>query len=229
MDENLDHPTEPLPLDDLDEPAAPQETADEEEIELPEHVGLREVLTELVKQRAKPKPPAKPKTLVALCWDPQILPPGPDRVQAWWRLSAFVDWLNALFGAQRTPMGYGPRWIQGGWWLNPLAVTHLAALERAWAACLISDDPFAMSDSSVEVLLKDTQEILELVCGKHSEANLWGQVHKHAVNFSLDVPTGEPSRDEVKAVFAEFVANEQPVPHRTDFIAGLLAELNPSE
>lgn len=193
-------------------------------------VGFRELLEELISQRPTPKEPAKPKSVVVAGWDPLMLPAGPRRVQAWWRLVSFVDWLNSTFGAFRTSSGEAPRWIRAGWWRNPLAVSHLAALECAWASYQLSDKSLPMmADGPVRVLMESTRSVLDLVCGVHSASSQWGLNHEGGGNahFSLTPPPGEPDPLLVREMVEHFIMSEdEEVVARTAFLAGVVSELN---
>lgn len=193
----------------------------------PRDVTYTDLLRELIAQRPKPKEASEPRPLVVVGWDPLMLPAGGQRMAAWWRLAAFVDWLNAVFGAYRTPSGEAPRWVRAGWWANPLAVAHLAALARAWGPWLVSRDPLTGGDGPVRLLLEQTTAVLDLVCGIHSASSQWGMNHMAAGNatFSLDVPPGEPDREECRRLLEEFVATDVEVAEQTGFASGLLAEM----
>lgn len=196
----------------------------------PDEVGFRELLEELISQRPTPKEPAKPKEVLVAGWDPLLLPAGPRRVQAWWRLVSFVDWLNSTFGAFRTSSGEAPRWIRAGWWLNPLVVSHLAALECAWASFQLSDKSLPMmADGPVRVLMESTRSVLDLVCGVHSASSQWGLNHERGGNahFSLTPPPGEPDPLLVREMVEHFIMSEDvEVPERTSFLTAVVAELN---
>ena len=99
-------------------------------------------------------------------FDPQAIAHPGARRQAWERLYAFVEQLNATWGALRSMNGMADYYVRARWWENPLTVSHLAALEAAYAEAYVSEDLPTVGTSLMLRVLEDTQRVLALVTGK---------------------------------------------------------------
>ena len=66
--------------------------------------------------------------MLVRAFDPQAIAHPGARRQAWERLYAFVEQLNATWGALRSMNGMADYYVRARWCENPLTVSHLAAL-----------------------------------------------------------------------------------------------------
>lgn len=173
-----------------------------------------------------PRPRGPAPVWGARLFNPLVIVDASARAQAWERLYAFVELLNSTFGAQRTPTGAAPLYIRAGWWANPLAVMHLAALCEAWVeASFTLGDPLGGGHDMLAVLMDRVMPVLELVCGRR--ALQWSQ-QADDVSFSLDPPAAiaqvEARR---RADFEAFVAADRPVAARTALGSMMAEALDP--
>ena len=122
---------------------------------------------------ATPATPAAPGGAAVQVFDPRLIAdPGARRV-AWESLYAFVDYLNATWGALRSPSGMADYYVRARWWENPLTVAHLSALEASYAEAYVSMDATVVGTSLMLRVLEDTPRVLTLVTG--NPAAPWGQ------------------------------------------------------
>lgn len=162
-------------------------------------------------------------------FDPQAIAHPGARRQAWERLYAFVEQLNATWGALRSMNGMADYYVRARWWENPLTVSHLAALEAAYAEAYVSEDLPTVGTSLMLRVLEDTQRVLALVTGNPPAP--WGQsATDKGAHWSRDIPSalgsGIDVEDEMRRreLFEAFLqatnAGENPV--TAAFIASLL-------
>lgn len=162
-------------------------------------------------------------------FDPQTIAHPGARRQAWERLYAFVEQLNATWGALRSMNGMADYYVRARWWENPLTVSHLAALEAAYAEVYVSEDLPTVGTSLMLRVLEDTQRVLALVTGNPPAP--WGQsATDKGAHWSRDVPSalgsGIDVEDEMRRreLFEAFLqatnGGENPV--TAAFIASLL-------
>jgi len=160
---------------------------------------------------------------------PQPSPPPGARRQAWERLYAFVEQLNATWGALRSMNGMADYYVRARWWENPLTVSHLAALEAAYAEAYVSEDLPTVGTALMLRVLEDTQRVLALVTGNPPAS--WGQsATDKGAHWSREVPSalgsGIDVEDEMRRreLFEDFLqatnGGENPV--TAAFIASLL-------
>lgn len=162
-------------------------------------------------------------------FDPQAIAHPGARRQAWERLYAFVEQLNATWGALRSMNGMADYYVRARWWENPLTVSHLAALEAAYAEAYVSEDLPTLGTSLMLRVLEDTQRVLALVTGNPPAP--WGQsATDKGAHWSREVPSalgsGIDVEDEMRRreLFEAFLqatnGGENPV--AAAFIASLL-------
>ena len=162
-------------------------------------------------------------------FDPQAIAHPRARRQAWERLYAFVEQLNATWGALRSMNGMADYYVRARWWENPLTVSHLAALEAAYAEAYVSEDLPTLGTSLMLRVLEDTQRVLALVTGNPPAP--WGQsATDKGAHWSREVPSalgsGIDVEDEMRRreLFEAFLqatnGGENPV--AAAFIASLL-------
>ena len=162
-------------------------------------------------------------------FDPQAIAHPGARRQAWERLYAFVEQLNATWGALRSMNGMADYYVRARWWENPLTVSHLAALEAAYAEAYVSEDLPTVGTSLMLRVLEDTQRVLALVTGNPPAP--WGQsATDKGAHWSREVPSalgsGIDVEDEMRRreLFEAFLqatnGGENPV--AAAFIASLL-------
>jgi len=121
-------------------------------------------------------------------FDPQAIAHPGARRQAWERLYAFVEQLNATWGALRSMNGMADYYVRARWWENPLTVSHLAALEAAYAEAYVSEEVPTVGTSLMLRVLEDTPRVLALVTGNPSAP--WGQsATDKGSHWSRDVPS----------------------------------------
>ena len=121
-------------------------------------------------------------------FDPQAIAHPGARRQAWERLYAFVEQLNATWGALRSMNGMADYYVRARWWENPLTVSHLAALEAAYAEAYVSEDLPTLGTSLMLRVLEDTQRVLALVTGNPPAP--WGQsATDKGAHWSREVPS----------------------------------------
>lgn len=176
-----------------------------------------------------PRPRGPAPVWGARLFNPLVIVDASARAQAWERLYAFVELLNSTFGAQRTPTGAAPLYIRAGWWSNPLAVMHLAALCEAWVeASFTLGDPLGGGHDMLAVLMDRAVPVLELVCGRRAHAPMWGQQADDEVLFSLDPPAAiAPGEERRRDDFEAFVAADRHIPARTAFGSMMAEALDP--
>lgn len=162
-------------------------------------------------------------------FDPQTIAHPGARRQAWERLYAFVEQLNVTWGALRSMNGMADYYVRARWWENPLTVSHLAALEAAYAEAYVSEDLPTVGTSLMLRVLEDTPRVLALVTGNPPAP--WGQsATDKGAHWSRDVPSalgsGIDVEDEMRRreLFEAFLqatnAGENPV--TAAFIVSLL-------
>lgn len=162
-------------------------------------------------------------------FDPQAIAHPGARRQAWERLYAFVEQLNATWGALRSMNGMADYYVRARWWENPLTVSHLAALEAAYAEAYVSEEVPTLGTSLMLRVLEDTPRVLALVTGNPPAP--WGQsATDKGAHWSRDVPSalgsGIDVEDEMRRreLFEAFLqatnGGENPV--MAAFIASLL-------
>lgn len=162
-------------------------------------------------------------------FNPQAIAHPGARRQAWERLYAFVEQLNATWGALRSMNGMADYYVRARWWENPLTVSHLAALEAAYAEAYVSEDLPTLGTSLMLRVLEDTQRVLALVTGNPPAP--WGQsATDKGAHWSREVPSalgsGIDVEDEMRRreLFEAFLqatnGGENPV--AAAFIASLL-------
>lgn len=183
-----------------------------------------ETLADLAAAPAQPQGPAP--VWGARLFNPLVIVDDAVRAQAWERLYAFVELLNSTFGAQRTSAGTGPLYIRAGWWANPLAVMHLAALCEAWVeASFTLGDPLGGGHDMLAVLMDRVMPVLELVCGRR--ALQWSQ-QADDMSFSLDPPAAIAQVEARRRTdFEAFVAADRPVAARTALGSMMAEALDP--
>lgn len=184
-------------------------------------------LTGLLAELAQSGGSSRKKTTWQLSpFNPLMIAAPALRRDAWLRLYDFVEMLNATFGAQRTVAGVAPLYITAGWWENPLAVMHLAALCEAWVeACVNTGDPLAGGHDMLWLLQDRAVPLLQQVCGPVSQP-AWGKRSEN-VSFSLEPPLAVAAAEEGRrARFEDFLAGDEPLPARTTFMVRVLDELN---
>lgn len=172
------------------------------------------------------RPPARTEKWRIRAFNPLAIVEPSQRRDAWWRLYDFVELMNSTFGAHRTASGTAPLYVQMGWWDNPLAVLHLAALCEAWVeASVTAGDPLAGSHDMLWLLLERVVPTLQLVCGPVT-ATAWGQ-RSDDVSFRLEPPSAmRASEDKRLARFEEFLTHDAPMEARTALTRQVLTELN---
>jgi len=162
-------------------------------------------------------------------FDPQTIAHPGARRQSWERLYAFVEQLNATWGALRSMNGMADYYVRARWWENPLTVSHLAALEAAYAEAYVSEDLPTVGTSLMLRVLEDTQRVLALVTGNPPAP--WGQsATDKGAHWSRDVPSalgsGIDVEDEMRRreLFEAFLqaTNDGENPVTAAFIASLL-------
>ena len=120
-------------------------------------------------------------------FDPQAIAHPGARRQAWERLYAFVEQLNATWGALRSMNGMADYYVRARWWENPLTVSHLAALEAAYAEAYVSEEVPTVGTSLMLRVLEDTPRVLALVTGNPSAP--WGQsATDKGAHWSREIP-----------------------------------------
>lgn len=184
-------------------------------------------LTGLLAELAKSGGSSRKETTWQLSpFNPLMIAAPALRRDAWLRLYDFVELLNATFGTQRHGPAVAPFYITAGWWENPLAVMHLAALCEAWVeACVNTGDPLAGGHDMLWLLQDRTVPLLQQVCGPVSQP-AWGQRSEN-VSFSLEPPLAVAAAEEGRrARFEDFLAGDEPLPARTTFMLRVLDELN---
>lgn len=191
-----------------------------------------EALTDLMSTPADeeaPEPGPSANGMLVRGFDPQAIAHPGARRQAWERLYAFVEQLNATWGALRSMNGMADYYVRARWWENPLTVSHLAALEAAFAEAYVSEDLPTVGTSLMLRVLEDTQRVLALVTGNPPAP--WGQsATDKGAHWSRDVPSalgsGIDVEDEMhrRELFEAFLqatnGGENPV--TAAFIASLL-------
>lgn len=184
-------------------------------------------LTGLLAELAQSGGSSRKKTMWQLSpFNPLMIAAPALRRDAWLRLYDFVELLNATFGTQRHGPAVAPFYITAGWWDNPLAVMHLAALCEAWVeACVNTGDPLAGGHDMLWLLQDRAVPLLQQVCGPVSQP-AWGQRSEN-VSFSLEPPLAVAAAEEGRrARFEDFLAGDEPLPARTTFMVRVLDELN---
>ena len=129
---------------------------------------VMEALTDLMSAPADeeaPEPGPSTNGMLVRGFDPQAIAHPGARRQAWERLYAFVEQLNATWGALRSMNGMADYYVRARWWENPLTVSHLAALEAAYAEAYVSEDVPTVGTSLMLRVLEDTPRVLALVTG----------------------------------------------------------------
>lgn len=186
-------------------------------------VELTGLLAELAQSGGSPR---KKTTWQLSPFNPLMIAAPALRRDAWLRLYDFVEMLNATFGTQRHGPAVAPFYITAGWWENPLAVMHLAALCEAWVeACVNTGDPLAGGHDMLWLLQDRAVPLLQQVCGPVSQP-AWGQRSEN-VSFSLEPPLAVAADEEGRrARFEDFLAGDEPLPARTTFMVRVLDELN---
>lgn len=186
-------------------------------------VELTGLLTELAQSGGSSR---KKTTWQLSPFNPLMIAAPALRRDAWLRLYDFVELLNATFGTQRHGPAVAPFYITAGWWDNPLAVMHLAALCEAWVeACVNTGDPLAGGHDMLWLLQDRAVPLLQQVCGPVSQP-AWGQRSEN-VSFSLEPPLAVAAAEEDRrARFEDFLAGDEPLPARTTFMVRVLDELN---
>ena len=184
-------------------------------------------LTGLLAELAKSGGSSRKETTWRLSpFNPLVIAAPALRRDAWLRLYDFVEMLNATFGTQRHGPAVAPLYITAGWWENPLAVMHLAALCEAWVeACVTTGDPLAGGHDMLWLLQDRAVPLLQQVCGPVSQP-AWGK-RSDNVSFSLEPPVGAGAQEKYRrARFEDFLAGDEPLPARTTFMVRVLDELN---
>ena len=162
-------------------------------------------------------------------FDPQAIAHPGARRQAWERLYAFVEQLNATWGALRSMNGMADYYVRARWWENPLTVSHLAALEAAYAEAYVSEDLPTLGTSLMLRVLEDTQRVLALVTGNppapwgHSATDKgahWSREVPSALGSGIDVEDEMRRRELFEAFLQATNGGENPV--AAAFIASLL-------
>lgn len=169
---------------------------------------------------------ASGKVVFALTWDPLTISRPKARRDAWYRLAAFVDYLNATWGAMRISTDRAPFWIPPGWWNNPIAVTHLAALAQAWTAHSVSlAHPLMGSDNMLHLLLDRIPVVLERVVGKADETHKWG-LGRSELTWEPGSPLDPQAQQEARDAFARFVDGDSPTSATTWFTDNIIMDLS---
>lgn len=170
-------------------------------------------------------------------FDPQVIADMGERVEAWERLYAFVEYLNATFGAQRVRAGGGraPLYVRAGWWENPIIVTHLAAMAQSWVySTFTPTEPRSGSPDMLALITDRIMPTLRLICESANGNDPWGQGHGNDNEWSLEPPEppvrGTENRELTRrADFEAFVAADEPVDARTGFMRFVAEELAPTK
>lgn len=110
-------------------------------------------------------------------FDPRAIADPAGRRGAWERLYAFVDYLNATWGALRDGKGYGDYYIRAGWWTSPIIVAHLAALEGEYAEAWVFAAAPGVGTSLMLRAVEHTEAVLERVTGHARPGGSWSQAH----------------------------------------------------
>lgn len=165
-------------------------------------------------------------------FDPQIILDPTCRKQAWWRLYDFVEYLNSTWGGARNNAENNTWYICSGWWNNPLAVTHLAALAAAYAQAFIQPTHQLAGNSEIyETIVHKTETVLEKICGKNPDKTDWSQNSPRPLHWNITrPPRGSEGEENRFKAFQNFVEEDSttPLPEaRHRFYTCLLQNMNP--
>lgn len=140
---------------------------------------VTEAVTELLDEgAAKEEEPKRGRSAPQVrAFDPRAIADAAVRRGAWERLYAFVDYLNATWGALRDGKGYGDYYIRAGWWTSPIIVAHLAALEGEYAEAWVFAAAPGVGTSLMLRAVEHTEAVLERVTGHARPGGSWSQAH----------------------------------------------------
>lgn len=139
---------------------------------------VTEAVTELLDEGAAKGEPERGRSAPQVrAFDPRAITDAAGRRAAWERLYAFVDYLNATWGALRDGKGYGDYYIRAGWWTSPIIVAHLAALEGEYAEAWVFAAAPGVGTSLMLRAVEHTEAVLERVTGHARPGGSWSQAH----------------------------------------------------